>query len=55
MLKIDPKVSAELLLRATTITQPDAMNSTEANLTSPIICEVNYVQRGYYYREDHRQ
>jgi hypothetical protein len=42
-LKIDPKVSAELLLRATTITQPDAMNSTEANQTPLIICEVNYV------------
>ena len=42
-LKIDPRC------------RPDAMNSTEANQTSPIICEVNYVQRGYYYREDHRQ
>ena len=40
---------------ATTIPQPDAMNSTEANQTSPIICEGNYVQRGYYYREDYRQ
>ena len=45
-LKIDPKVPAELLSRATTIPQPDAMNSTEANQTSPIICEVNYVQSG---------
>ena len=31
------------------------MNSTEANQISPIIREVNSVQRGYYYREDHRQ
>jgi hypothetical protein len=35
-LKMDPKVRAELLSRATTITQPDAMNSPEANQTSPI-------------------
>jgi hypothetical protein len=39
-LKIDPKVRAELLSRTTTITQPDAINSTEANQTSPIVCEV---------------
>ena len=37
-LKIDPKVPAELLSRVTTIPQPDAMNSTEANQTSPVVC-----------------
>jgi|ERR1043166_4192273 hypothetical protein len=60
VLKIHPKVRAELLSRATTITQPDAINSTEANQTSPIVCEVKlradvWADGGYYYREDHCQ
>jgi hypothetical protein len=44
--KIDPKVAAEVTVEATIITQPNGMNSTEAKQTSPIICEVNYVQMG---------
>ena len=59
--RIDPKVWAELLSKATTITQPNAMNSTKANQTStPIVGEVNLTcgclrKWGRDYSEDHCQ